>query len=602
MGIWTTTRRAGLAGAWALLAPLTTYGQVTERVSVDSSGVQGNGWSGYLLLSCSADGRYVAFYSLASNLVLGDTNAVGDVFVRDRLAQVTERASVDSSGLQANSTSDYPSLSADGRYVAFSSLAGNLVGGDGNGCADIFVRDRVANSTERVSVGSGGEGNGHAWRCSISANGRWVAFHSLATTLVPGDTNACTDVFVRDRLLATTERISVSSSGAQANDRSEYPAISADGRFVAFQSDASDLVPGDTNGVSDVFVHDLQSGTTERVSVGSSGAQGNNVSYTPSLSADGRYVAFHGSSTNLVPGDTNGAFDVFVRDRLLGTTERISVDSTGVQGNDMSSKAAISGDGRFVAFDSLASNLVPNDTNGGNLDVFVRDRQNATTVRASVDSAGVEANSMSSWPAISGDGRFVVFDSLATNLVAGDTNTTMDVFVREHNVSGFTTSCSPGTPGVLPCPCQNPPGGFGRGCDNSSATGGATLSASGTARLSSDLLVFTSSGERPSALSIVLQGSAEIPAGLAFGQGVRCVSGALRRLYSKTAAAGAISAPDFGAGDPSVSARSAALGDPIQAGESRWYLVYYRDPLVLGGCPGIVTFNCTQTGRIDWQP
>ena len=141
-----------------------------------------------------------------------------------------------------------------------------------------------------------------------------------------------------------------------------------------------------------------------------------------------------------------------------------------------------------------------------------------------------------------------------------------------------------------------------RGCDNSSATGGASLSASGVAYLSLDSLVFTTSGEKPSATSIVLQGDAALPAGVVFGQGVRCAGGALKRLFVKTALGGSISAPDFGAGDPTVSARSTALGDSILPGQSRWYLVYYRDPFVLGGCPAASTFNATQTGAVGWWP
>jgi len=153
---------------------------------------------------------------------------------------------------------------------------------------------------------------------------------------------------------------------------------------------------------------------------------------------------------------------------------------------------------------------------------------------------------------------------------------------------------------VIACPCANPPGGAGRGCDNSSATGGAALSASGVAYLSSDSLVLTTSGERPTAFSIVLQGNTLLANGVVYGQGVRCVGGALKRLFSKNAVAGGITAPDFGAGDPSISARSAAKGDVIMAGQSRWYLVYYRDPVVLGGCPAGSTFNATQTGQVTW--
>jgi Tol biopolymer transport system component len=236
-------------------------------------------------------------------------------------------------------------------------------------------------------------------------------------------------VFVHDRQTGTTERVSVNSAGAQANYGGAFPSISVDGRFVAFDSYASNLVSGDTNGAPDVFVHDRQTGTTERVSVNVAGTQGNNSSGDASISADGRLVAFDSYASNLVSGDTNGTWDVFVRDRQAGTTKCMSVDSAGTQGNDSSLSGSISVDGRFVAFQSSASKLVSGDTNGAS-DVFVHDRQTGTTERVSVDSAGREGNLDSVYPAISADGRFVAFHGDASNLVPGDTNGSVDVFVH----------------------------------------------------------------------------------------------------------------------------------------------------------------------------
>ena len=341
---------------------------------------------------------------------------------------------------------------------------------------------------------------------------------------------------------------------------------------------------------------------TERVSVDSGGIQGNGDSAYPSISGDGRYVAFSSAASNLVPGDTNNAYDVFVHDRQLGTTERASVDSGGAQGNFASTNPVLSTDGSCVAFLSVANNLVAGDSNGHE-DVFVHERLTGATERVSVSSAGVQTNSSSYVPSISADGRFVAFDSLATNLVPLDTNGYGDVFVRSRQGGpAFTSLCDPGIAGVTACACANPPSGPGRGCDNSSGTGGAVLAAAGGTLLSSDTLVFTTSGEKPTALSIVGQWTGTNANGVVFGMGVRCTSGTLKRLYTKTAVGGSISAPSFIAGDPQVSVRSAALGDTILAGQSRWYLVYYRDPIVLGGCPGSSTFNATQTGAITWAP
>jgi hypothetical protein len=348
---------------------------------------------------------------------------------------------------------------------------------------------------------------------------------------------------------------------------------------------------------------------TIRVSVDASGAEGNYTSYDAAISSDGFLVAFTSYATNLVPGDTNNTLDVFLRDRVAGTTERVSVGPGGVEGNEASgalSTNAISANGRFVVFGSIASNLVPGDTNGPAYDLFVRDRVAGTTERVTVTSGGAQLLADSSQPAISGDGRYVAFFSLATNVVPNDTNGVRDVFVRDRLVGGETTSftsvCEPGAGSVAPCPCGNAAGSPGRGCDNSAATGGAALAASGDTELSADGLVFTTSGEMPSALSVLAQGSAFVTNGAVYGQGVRCVGGALKRLFTKSASGGSIVAPDFAAGDPPVSVRSAAKGDSIQPGQTRWYLVYYRDPNVLGGCAATRTFNSTQTQQIAWVP
>jgi Tol biopolymer transport system component len=278
-------------------------------------------------------------------------------------------------GGQANAESLAPAISADGRWVAFGSLASNLIADDTNDVFDTFLHDRQTATTIRVSVGPGGvQANQSSGEPSINADGRWVAFTSLASNLVGSDTNDVSDTFVYDRLTATTSRVNVGPGGIQANDHSYWwPAISADGQRVAFQSAASNLVAGDSNGLEDIFVHDMMTGTTTCVSAGPGGAFGNGPSEFPAISADGRWVAFDSSATNLVQGDTNGFDDVFVRDLTTGVVARMSRGAGEVQGNQHSFQAAVSADGRWIAFASAANNLVARDSNGWT-DIFVHDQ------------------------------------------------------------------------------------------------------------------------------------------------------------------------------------------------------------------------------------
>jgi Tol biopolymer transport system component len=355
-------------------------------VNATGGGTPANGASVAAVLT--ADGRYVAFASEADNIMPGDANLFRDIFVRDLQTGKTERVSVHTNGTEAvNGHSSSPSISADGRYVAFDSSAINLVGGDTNGLLDIFVHDRQSRATVRVNVSTEKYQafGGQSYHPAISGDGRYVAFVSDATNLVPGDTNKMPDVFVHDRVKGTTQRVSVADGGAQGEGgTSNQPAISGDGRYVVFASEATNLVPGDTNGLSDIFVHDTVKAATQRVSVANSDAQAvGGHSFYPSITPDGRFVAFVSDATNLVPKDTNSSWDIFVHDRQTGTTSRASVASGGTQADAGSARPSISADGRYVAFESGAMNLVPNDTNDV-VDVFVHDRQINKTARVSV--------------------------------------------------------------------------------------------------------------------------------------------------------------------------------------------------------------------------
>lgn len=401
----------------------------TRRISVASNGTQANGSSTFSAVS--QKGRYIAFDSNATNLIGLDTNATSDVFVRDRKTGKTRRVSVRSNGTQGNGPSQIPDISDSGRFVTFMSNASNLVPGDTNGTSDIFVRDRKKDKTTRVSTRSNGDqANGPSSIPSISADGRFVAFESNASNLVGGDGNGTADIFVKDRKTGKTRRVSLRSNGTQANGASSYSDISPNGRYVTFTSAATNLVNGDTNATTDVFLHDRNNKKTKRVSVGNAG-EGNGQSLLSSVSNKGQ-VVFASLATNLVGGDTNATYDIFVRNTSANNTRRVSISTAGVQANGQSPVAwrpQISASGRYVAFESNATNLVANDTNA-TADVFVRDRKQNKTRRVSVRFDGSEANGLSAIADITNDGKFIVFLSQATNMVAGDTNATADIFLR----------------------------------------------------------------------------------------------------------------------------------------------------------------------------
>ncbi len=423
--------------------------QTTEIVSLNTDGQQGNDISGRNAgPALSADGSIVAFDSQASTLVPGDVNLTTDVFVRDRTSGTTERVSVSSSGDPGNDVSSRPAIDAAGNVVVFDSAASNLVATDANVAMDIIVHHRDTHTTEIVSVSSAGiQGDGPSYSPSINANGQFVCFVSAASNLVANDTNNVEDIFVRDLVAGTTERVSLADGGTEANSSSTVASISADGRWIVFSSYASNLVPGDVNGQFDVFVHDRVTGLTELVSIDDAGNQADDVSSAPSVSGDGRFVAYWSDATNLVANDTNARRDIFVRDRAAGTTERISVSSAGVQSDGDSQDPGIRGftasgpqitaDGRWVAFYASATNLVSGDMNtcpniyeepGQCPDAFVRDRLSGTTTRVNLSDGGAEANDRTIDPAISASGRVVAYFSAAGNLVSDDTNVCGPVF------------------------------------------------------------------------------------------------------------------------------------------------------------------------------
>ena len=451
-----------VVGLVAVLSGIVLAAGELTLVSVSSSGAASNGHS--LDASISGDGRFTAFESGASNFVDGDTNDARDVFLHDLETGETIRVSVSSDGEETdNGTAENPSISADGRYIAFEATARNFVGEEQNGESDIFIHHRLTGITTRISVpGSGEPGNGDSSEPSLSADGRYVAFASKASNFVALETEGInwSDVFFADRdtdedgiydeLGATNiVQISVNGVGEVAEGGSFRPSISADGRFIAFDSTAVDLVAHETAVGLDVFVHDRdtdedgifdEAGATElyHVSVDSDGNAANDASSFPTISADGRYVAFRSLATNLVDGDTNNQYDIFVHDMVTRQTTRVSVDGNGNQANGHSDDASISGDGQLVAFQSTADNLVEGDTNN-NYDIFVHNRATGETTRISLAEDGSEGNRTSYRPAFSDSGRYVAFDT-SSDLVSEDTTGLLDVYVYKREAGGGETA------------------------------------------------------------------------------------------------------------------------------------------------------------------
>jgi Tol biopolymer transport system component len=416
----------------AALAAPTASASNTVLLSDDTHNVKGDLGSFQSVLTPNA--KWVVFFSEADNLVPGDFNAQRDIFLRSRIFAEENLCSVPSGGTpQANDQCVNPSVSANARFVLFESNATNLDPADSTGSSDIYLHDLKTDTTELISVDSSGtHGNGTSTNATLSNNGRFIVFQSTSTNLVAGDANGVSDVFLHDRKTGVTRRISVDPDGNEANGASFLPRLSASGRFVVFDSNATNLVAGDTNGKTDIFVRDLKTGTTSLVSVGIGGAPANGFSDDATISSNGRFVCFTSAATNLDANDADSTNDVFVRDLKLGTTVLVSAGLAGSSTGSPSFHGRIAQKGRFVAFTSDSATLVASDTNAQG-DVFVRDLHKATTLRASVDSAGAEGtgNLGADRPSISANGRFVSFEADFTNLVPDDTNSVFDIFVRD---------------------------------------------------------------------------------------------------------------------------------------------------------------------------
>jgi Tol biopolymer transport system component len=436
--------------------------QPIELVSINTDGTGNGGADPYANNPMSRDGRWVVFSSVSSTLVAGDVNGNDDVFVRDRQTGINLLMSVASDGTQGNDASFLPAISGDGRFVAFSSAADNLVAGDTNRYRDVFLHDRDPDGNGIFDEGNattilisrrtdGGQSDDVSTDPVISGDGSTVVFES-GSNLTP-DSDGTIQLFAYDVASGTLTCVSVGYDGDPSGGDSRHASLSDDGRLVAFESRSGRLVQDDSNGRMDVFVRDRQAGVTTRVSVATDGTQGDDDSYDAAISADGSLVAFASDARNLVPGDLNGNADVFLHDPVAGTTELASILSDGTQAAGASRHPVLSGDGGLLAFDTLANNLVPLDPNGKS-DVVLRDRSTGTFETISANCMGGTANGPSSLPALTPDGRFVSLFSDATNLndggFAGDL-----IYLRDRTVSWPMASAAnygAGWPGTLGVP------------------------------------------------------------------------------------------------------------------------------------------------------
>ena len=402
----------------------------TSLISRSSEGTLANNSSYWPTIS--EDGRFIAFMSGANNLVEGDTqicyvnylNTCTDIFIYDRINHQTIIASKSSASINGNGNSNYPSISGDGRFIAFVSESDNLVNNDTNGFADIFVHDVMTNQTTRVSVASDGtQANGASDDPSISSDGRYIAFLSYSSNLVNNNTNGTYNVFLHDMQTHETTLISIRDDGAGMSG--DMPTISSTGNFVVYRSQYP------FGYLQSIYLHNTQTGETIRVSKSYTGGVPNGDSAWPSISANGDYVAYVSSASDIVDWDTNGYKDVFVYDKSRDETYLITIGYDGSTSNGDSYSAAISSDGTSIALYSVANNLVPNEKNNRE-DIFVVDGTTGFTQIASIASDGTLGNGHSyALPSISGSGRYVAFMSEASNLVSGDSNGFVDIFVRD---------------------------------------------------------------------------------------------------------------------------------------------------------------------------
>lgn len=540
--------------ALVLFASIATA-QSIELVSLSSSGAQGDFDS--VGGAVSADGRFVAFSSSATNFSANDPNGpVGpdnDVYLRDRATGTTTHVS------SAFDTAFLANISADGAFVTFNTNAQTSAG---LGITRSWIWERATGIVQPISPG-----DLSSIAPELSADGRYVAFVGRDATGTNPYLWPPLQAYVLDRASGTITLASRTLGGSGGNGAVSSVSISADGARVAFGSHASDLVPNDTNGVPDVFVFETATQVLTRVSVNASGGEGDGRSEGPSLSADGRLVAFFSQATNLVAGDTNQASDLFRYEISSGNMLRLSLSNAGNEVFGSYGLVKLSADGRLAFFSSNAPDLVPGDGNNG-FDVFVRDTANGTTRRLSQGPGGLDGN-VDSWLAsISPDGRYAAFFGYVSNLVANDVNTVQDSFLID-----IGSTCSSWSY------CTSLPNSTGNH---------ATIGSQNDASLSVNNLRLSCVGLPSATIGRFFFGTSAIDPGTAFGNGLRCVGGNLVQLSNISVTEGvAYQVQDL----------SSAVYTGIQPGEMRFFQFIHRNPAAGGA-----KFNTSDALAITFCP
>jgi hemolysin type calcium-binding protein/WD40 repeat protein len=413
-------------------AALSVPGDIT-LASTSDTGIKGD--SASFTPSLSADGTRVGFNSLATNLDPADTDSISDVYVKGPSTGDLTLVSASDTGVKGNGDSFSPSLSADGTKVAFFSFATNLDPADTDSSTDVYVKDLATGDIALASTSDDGtKGNSFSFHPSLSADATSVAFSSNATNLDPADSDAVTDIYVKNLLTGDVTLASASDSGTKSDGESSSASLSADGSSVAFTSHASNLDPADTDAVSDVYVKNLSTGEITLASTSDSGTKGDDISFEASLSGNGERVGFNSLADNLDPVDTDDIEDVYVKDLSSGDLTLASTSDTGVKGRDLSVGASLSDDGTKVGFSSFASNLDPADGDGSG-DVYVKDLASGDLALASTSEFGVKGNGDSGEASLSADGTQVAFSSSATNLDPADADSISDVYVKQIGVA-----------------------------------------------------------------------------------------------------------------------------------------------------------------------